>query len=68
MLSSIVKEHQQQQQIRKQELGNQNSFLYFLFNPRKNKHWFISQEKKRVHAIESTNKFAQFVLDTLNKE
>jgi len=45
MLSSIAKEHQQQQQVRKQDL-----------------------EKKRVHAVESTNKFSQFVLDTLNKE
>lgn len=45
MLSSLAKEHQQQQQLRKQEL-----------------------EKKRIHAIESTNKFSQFVLNTLNKE
>lgn len=45
MLSSLAKEHQQQQQIRRQEL-----------------------EKKRVRAIESTNNYSTFILNSLNKE
>ncbi|CAF0706868.1 unnamed protein product [Brachionus calyciflorus] len=45
MLSTIAKEHQQQQAIRKQAL-----------------------EKKKIKAVESTNKFSQFLVDRLNKE
>lgn len=45
MLSSIAKEHQQQQQIRRKDL-----------------------EKKRVNAIESTNRYSTFILDSLNRE
>jgi hypothetical protein len=66
MLSSLAKEHNQQQQIRKQQLGKnfkETKILTFL-----NLIYIILIDKKRVIAIESTNKFSQLLIEKLNKE
>ena len=66
MLSSLAKEHNQQQQIRKQQLGKnfkETKILTFL-----DLIYIILIDKKRVIAIESTNKFSQLLIEKLNKE
>ena len=68
MLSSLAKEHQQKQQVKKQELGDNSRLLYFTLSVKLFDQFIIILEKKRIHAIEATNRFSQYVLDTLNKE
>ena len=64
MLTALLKEHQDKQNSRKQELGdNKKSFIWPIILS-----FFNFSDRRRVLAFDSTNKFSQQLLNQLNEK
>lgn len=66
MLSSMIKDHQAKQNVRKEEQGNKLFGLQVNFIQNNGLHNHLTVEIKRKEAIASSNELTQALVDHLN--